>query len=63
VLAASVTLALGISAELGVVVAKVVSSSIAGETAATASLILLLGLWHVYPEILRRRLTGAHLHR
>jgi len=55
-LAASVTLALGISADLGVVVAKVGSSNAAGMVAATVSLALLVGLWHVHPLLLRRRL-------
>lgn len=53
-LAASVTLALGISADLGVVVAKVVASDTAGVTAAILSLALLIGLWHVHPALLRR---------
>jgi hypothetical protein len=52
-LAASVTLALGVSADLGVVVAKVLASDRAGLVAAVASLFLLMGLWHVYPLILR----------
>jgi hypothetical protein len=54
-LAASVTLALGISVDLGVVVAKVVASNLAGLIAALASLALLVGLWHVHPLILRAR--------
>ena len=59
-LAASVTLALGISADLGVVVAKVVASHYAGVVAATLSLALLAGLWHVYPLVLKhRRDVGA----
>jgi hypothetical protein len=58
-LAASVTLALGISADLGVVVAKVIASDRAGLAAAVVSLVLLAGLWHIYPLILRRRRAGA----
>ncbi|MCJ2068916.1 DUF6328 family protein [Methylobacterium sp. J-030] len=54
-LAASVTLAFGIAADLGVVVAKVIESQTAGIIAAGISLIVLVGLWHVYPALLRRR--------
>ncbi|MCJ2101877.1 DUF6328 family protein [Methylobacterium sp. E-046] len=54
-LAASVTLALGISADLGVVVAKVVASNGAGVVAAILTLGLLVGLWHIHPLALRRR--------
>jgi hypothetical protein len=54
-LAASVTLALGISADLGLVVAKAVASDRAGVVAALASLGILVGMWHIYPLILRRR--------
>lgn len=54
-LAASVKLALGISADLGVVVAKVVTSEAAGIVAAIVCLALLVGLWHVHPALLRRR--------
>lgn len=57
-LAASVTLALGISADLGVVVGKVINSDQAGAAAAVASLCLLTGLWHVYPLVLRARRAG-----
>jgi hypothetical protein len=58
-LAASVTLALGISAELGVVVAKVFGSSRAGFIAAFTASGILVGLWHVYPLILRARRAGV----
>lgn len=58
-LAASVTLALGISADLGVVVAKVVASDGAGVVVALLSLGLLVGLWHVHPLILRARRDAA----
>jgi magnesium-transporting ATPase (P-type) len=54
-LAASVTLALGIAADLGVVVATILKSSAAGMVAAGMSLVVLSGLWHVYPALLRRR--------
>lgn len=54
-LASSATLALGISADLGVVVAKVVASDAAGVVAAIMSLALLVGLWHVHPALLRRK--------
>ncbi|MGH1574178.1 DUF6328 family protein [Methylobacterium sp. P31] len=58
-LAASATLALGVSADLGVVVSKVVDSERAGLVAALTSLFVLTGLWHVYPLILRARRAGA----
>ena len=58
-LAASLTLAYGISTELGVVVAKVVASERAGVAAALTSFAVLAGLWHVYPLILRARRTGT----
>lgn len=54
-LAASVTLALGIATDLGVVVAKVVASDTAGAVATLTSLALQVGLWHVHPALLRRR--------
>lgn len=54
-LAASVSLALGIAADLGVVVAKVLASDRAGIAASLAALGLLIGLWHLYPAMLRRR--------
>lgn len=57
-LAASVTLALGISADLGVVMGKVVNSDAAGLAAASVSLVVLSGLWHVYPLVLRARNGG-----
>jgi magnesium-transporting ATPase (P-type) len=60
-LAASLTLACGISAELGVVVAKVVASNMAGVIAALVSLGVLVWLWHLHPLILRaRRNTAVH---
>ncbi|WP_132250107.1 DUF6328 family protein [Methylobacterium segetis] len=58
-LAVSVTLALGISADLGVVVAKVVASDGAGFFAALACLAVLVGLWYVHPALLRRRRDRA----
>ncbi|MFC6738844.1 DUF6328 family protein [Methylobacterium tardum] len=58
-LAASVTLALGISADLGVAVAKVIASDAAGVASALVTLCLLTGLWHVYPILLRRRRDAA----
>ena len=54
-LAASISLALGVSADLVVVVAKVLMSERAGTVAGLASLCLLVGLWHVHPALLRRR--------
>ena len=56
-LAASLTLALGISADLGVVVAKIVGSDRIGLAAGFTSLCLLVSVWHVYPLILRKRLA------
>lgn len=52
------TLALGISADLGVVVGKVVDSDVVGLAVALVSLIVLSGLWHVYPLVLRARDGG-----
>ena len=49
------TLALGIAADLGVVVATILKSGAAGMVAAGMSLVVLSGLWHVYPALLRRR--------
>lgn len=54
-LAASVTLALGIAADLGVVVATILKSGAAGTVATGVSLAVLTGLWHAYPALLRRR--------
>ena len=56
-LAASVTLSLGISTDLGVVVAKVIDSETGGIIASGISLIVLVGLWHVCPALLRRGRT------
>ena len=53
-LAACGTLALGIPADLGVVVAKVVASDTAGMVTALTLLTLLVGIWHVHPALLGR---------
>ncbi|ACA17867.1 conserved hypothetical protein [Methylobacterium sp. 4-46] len=58
-LAASVTLALGIAADLGVVLAKVLESGRAGLAGGILCLCGLLGLWHAAPLVLRRRAAGA----
>lgn len=53
ILAASGALAIGIAADLYVVVSRSLSSEMAGLTAAVASLIVLLGLWYAIPFALR----------
>ncbi|MFE1600463.1 DUF6328 family protein [Methylobacterium sp. ID0610] len=58
-LAASVTLALGIAADLGIVVAKVAGSPFWGIAAAGIALCGLVGLWHVTPLVLRQRRQPA----
>lgn len=52
-LAASFLLAIGIAGDLGVVVGKVLGSHTAGIGAATLAFVTLVGLWHVYPIILK----------
>jgi hypothetical protein len=54
-IAASVTLALGIAVDLGVVVAKALSSRAAGEVAGIVALAFLFTLWHAIPAALRYR--------
>ena len=58
ILAASFALALGISGDLGVVAGKVMDSAALGIAASSASLVLLIGLWHVYPFWLSVRTRG-----
>jgi hypothetical protein len=52
-MAATVTLALGLSADVYVVIAKIAGSASVGSAAATTSLVLLIGLWHITPLMLR----------
>ena len=56
-LAATGALALGIAADLGVVVDKLLNSAAAGMAAGGLSATVLLGLWLVYPLVLRSRKT------
>jgi hypothetical protein len=54
-LAATVFLALGMSADCYVIVAKVLDSPVWGGATAIATAIICLGLWHVGPLIARKR--------
>jgi hypothetical protein len=56
-LAATIALALGLSAEVYVVITKIAGSSTVGLAATAASLIVLLGLWHISPVVLRAQAT------
>jgi Family of unknown function (DUF6328) len=53
-LAATVFLALGLSAEIRVVVSKITTSNTLATTLAVVSVALLLGLWHLWPWWVRR---------
>jgi hypothetical protein len=55
VMSATVPLALGLAADVYVVIAKIGESAAAGLIAAGSALALLLGLWHVFPILARRR--------
>ncbi|WP_095205297.1 DUF6328 family protein [Mesorhizobium carmichaelinearum] len=57
VLAATVFLAIGLSVEMYVVVSKITGIAAAGVFAAAASIVLLVGLWHVWPLLRRCRET------
>jgi hypothetical protein len=46
---ATLPLALGLAADIYVVIGKIAGSSVAGCIAAVLSLVALIGLWHVYP--------------
>jgi hypothetical protein len=54
-LAATVFLALGMAADCYVIVAKVLESSTSGLTAAIVTAIACLGLWHIWPWMMRKR--------
>jgi hypothetical protein len=54
-LAATVFLALGMAADCYVIVAKVLGSSAAGVAAAGATAAVCLGLWHIWPWMMRKR--------
>jgi hypothetical protein len=62
VTAATVPLALGLAGDVYVVLAKTAESAAVGTAAGLAVLALLIGLWHVFPLLARRRHreTGAH---
>jgi uncharacterized protein DUF6328 len=51
--AATLALALGLSADVYVVIAKITQSTIIGIAIGGATLLMLLGLWHVSPLLLR----------
>ena len=51
VTAATVPLALGLAGDLYVVVTKIMGSPTAGLIAGSLALVLLVGLWHVYPLV------------
>jgi uncharacterized protein DUF6328 len=51
--AATLALALGLSADIYVVIAKITQSTIIGIAIGGAALLMLLGLWHVSPLLLR----------
>jgi hypothetical protein len=53
-LAATVFLAFGMAADGYVIVAKVLGSSVSGLAAAAATAILCLGLWHIWPWMMRK---------
>jgi hypothetical protein len=46
-------LALGLSADVYVVIAKIAQSTMIGIVAGGAALLVLLGLWHVSPLLMR----------
>jgi uncharacterized protein DUF6328 len=53
--AATIPLALGLSADIYVAIVKIVKSDIFAIAVASVTLIGFIGLWHVYPLILRER--------
>ena len=54
-LGATVFLALGMAADSYVIVAKVLESESSGLVAAAATAVVCLGLWHVWPWIVRKK--------
>jgi hypothetical protein len=59
VMAATVALALGLAADVYVVMAKIAESEIVGAAAAAVCLVALVGLWYVSPWYLRAQRKGA----
>jgi Family of unknown function (DUF6328) len=59
VMAATVALALGLTADVYVVIGKIAGSQTTGMVAAAVSLAALLGLWHVSPLYVRAQREGA----
>lgn len=59
VMAATVALALGLAADVYVVITKIAASDAIGIAAAALSLVTLVGLWHVCPWYLRTQRQGA----
>jgi hypothetical protein len=51
-MAATTALALGLAADIYVVITKIAESRIVGTASAVTSLMLLLGLWHIAPAVL-----------
>jgi hypothetical protein len=58
-LAATVFLALGLSADIHVVVSKITESDVLATTFALVSVTLLLGLWHFWPWWVRRARSSS----
>ena len=56
---ATLPLALGIAGDVYVTIAQVAGSPIIGLVSALLALAMLIGLWHVYPMIVRARLSPA----
>ena len=64
VTAANVPLALGLVGDVYVVITKIVGSPTAGMIAGSLALVLLIGLWHVFPLLavsLRKRHRSVRL--
>ena len=59
VVAASIPLALGLTGDVYVVIAKIAESTAIGLAAAGLVLAMLVGLWHLYPALLRRKRLPA----
>jgi hypothetical protein len=59
VTAATVPLALGLAGDVYVVLAKIADSPAVGAIAGVFSLMLLVGLWHVFPLVRRLRRAAA----
>jgi hypothetical protein len=55
VTAATGPLALGLAGDIYVVIAKIADSAAIGAVTSGAVLLMLVGLWHVVPLIVRRR--------